>query len=55
MPSVACPTCRAPNAPGARFCQQCGGSLIATACTQCGTAVPHGAKFCAQCGKATDA
>ncbi|WP_342663602.1 double zinc ribbon domain-containing protein [Curvibacter lanceolatus] len=51
VPRVACPTCRTANAPSARFCQQCGGSLTAMACTQCGTALQPGAKFCGQCGK----
>ncbi|MBI2747006.1 MAG: zinc-ribbon domain-containing protein [Burkholderiales bacterium] len=49
---VACPNCKALNAPGARFCQQCGTSLALSACTQCGTKLQPGVKFCSQCGKA---
>ncbi|EEZ6870470.1 zinc-ribbon domain-containing protein, partial [Escherichia coli] len=36
----------------ARFCQQCGTSLVPSACAQCGTTLQPGTKFCAQCGKA---
>nr|WP_296339802.1 zinc ribbon domain-containing protein [uncultured Acidovorax sp.] len=49
---MACPSCRAANTPGARFCQQCGTSLTPSACAQCGTTLQPGAKFCAQCGRA---
>jgi RNA polymerase subunit RPABC4/transcription elongation factor Spt4 len=51
----ACPACRAVNGPGARFCQQCGGSMQPAACRQCGTAMQAGAKFCAQCGQPSHA
>ncbi|WP_435889073.1 double zinc ribbon domain-containing protein [Variovorax boronicumulans] len=51
----ACPACRAVNAAGARFCQQCGTSMLPAACRQCGTALAPGAKFCAQCGQSTQA
>ncbi|WP_071603806.1 double zinc ribbon domain-containing protein [Dickeya zeae] len=47
---MSCPQCRSLNAPNARFCQQCGVSLLPAACPQCGTSVQAGAKFCAQCG-----
>ncbi|MES2319142.1 MAG: zinc ribbon domain-containing protein [Pseudomonadota bacterium] len=40
------------NAPGAKFCHQCGTSLTPVACLQCGTSVQPGTKFCGQCGKA---
>ncbi|TXH87284.1 MAG: zinc-ribbon domain-containing protein [Rhodoferax sp.] len=46
-----CSACRAQNQPNARFCQQCGKSLIPSACRQCGTTMQTGAKFCAQCGQ----
>ena len=49
--TVACPSCRAINAVGARFCQQCGTSLTPSVCAQCGTTLQAGAKFCGQCGK----
>ncbi|RSZ32286.1 zinc-ribbon domain-containing protein [Variovorax sp. 553] len=51
----ACPACRAVNAPGARFCQQCGGSMQPAACRQCGTTMQAGAKFCGQCGQPSEA
>jgi membrane protease subunit (stomatin/prohibitin family) len=52
--SVACASCHASNAPGAKFCSSCGTSLSPpkTHCTQCGTAAAPGAKFCAGCGAA---
>ncbi|MDA8258404.1 MAG: zinc-ribbon domain-containing protein, partial [Betaproteobacteria bacterium] len=40
------------NASGARFCQQCGTSLLAGKCSGCGAELSAGTKFCAQCGKA---
>lgn len=49
---IGCPNCRVMNAPGARFCQQCGTSLTPAACAQCGTVLQAGAKFCGQCGHA---
>ena len=49
---VACPNCKALNALGARFFQQCGTTLVPSACTQCGTTLQAWAKFCAHCGKA---
>ncbi|MFM0334901.1 double zinc ribbon domain-containing protein [Paraburkholderia fungorum] len=48
-----CPACRAFNATNARFCQQCGTSLLPAACSGCQAALPPGAKFCQQCGAAT--
>ena len=48
---VVCPSCRATNGVGARFCQQCGTSLVPKVCKQCGSTVQAGAKFCAQCGQ----
>lgn len=53
MGSVACPNCPTQNASGARFCQQCGASLIPAKCTQCGATVQSNSKFCGQCGKAS--
>jgi membrane protease subunit (stomatin/prohibitin family) len=50
---IACPACRTANAPGARFCQQCGASMQPAACRQCGTTMQAGAKFCAQCGQSS--
>lgn len=50
LAGAACPSCRAMNATGARFCQNCGASLAPRACTQCGTNLAMNAKFCGQCG-----
>ncbi|WP_369831420.1 zinc ribbon domain-containing protein [Dickeya sp. Secpp 1600] len=47
---VSCPNCRSLHAPTARFCQQCGSSLVPAVCPQCSTSVQAGAKFCGQCG-----
>lgn len=47
---IGCPNCRVLNAPGARFCQQCGMSLVPVACTQCGASLQASTKF-GQCGK----
>src|SRR3989454_977903 len=46
-----CPQCQQENPPGARFCLQCGRSLLAD-CAACGQPLPEGAKFCMQCGAA---
>ena len=51
---VACASCHAPNAPGAKFCSSCGAAMAPKGvhCTQCGTAARPGAKFCGNCGGA---
>jgi membrane protease subunit (stomatin/prohibitin family) len=51
---IACASCHAPNAPGAKFCSSCGTAMAPKGvhCTQCGVAVAPGAKFCAGCGGA---
>src|SRR2546425_8001881 len=46
-----CPQCQQENPSGARFCLQCGRSLLAD-CAACGQPLPEGAKFCMQCGAA---
>ena len=48
---IGCPSCKTLNAPGARFCQQCGMSLVPAVCKQCGALLQAGAKFCGQCGQ----
>jgi predicted ATPase/class 3 adenylate cyclase len=46
-----CARCRHENAPGAKFCGQCGGRLE-VACPACRTVNPLGNKFCQECGTA---
>jgi membrane protease subunit (stomatin/prohibitin family) len=52
--TVACAACGTANAPGAKFCSSCGGSMAppTVACPSCGTANAPGAKFCSSCGTA---
>jgi len=50
---TSCPSCRVMNPGNARFCRQCGTSLVPAACAQCGSVMVAGAKFCAQCGTAS--
>lgn len=50
---VACPGCGTANAPGAKFCMNCGTGIPAAGpsfCTGCGTELAPGAKFCPNCG-----
>ena len=47
-----CLSCRTTNAGGARFCRQCGESLVSANCGQCNAVMATGAKFCSQCGSA---
>ena len=44
-----CPECGSENAPGRKFCGECGHPL-ARACPACGTANEPTAKFCGECG-----
>ncbi len=56
--TMACASCRFPNAPEAKFCRQCGAPLAANAappqagiaCPGCGQPVADGLKFCRTCG-----
>lgn len=52
--TTSCPTCKAPNAAGAKFCASCGTKLdvasSASACPQCGFALDSSSKFCPNCG-----
>ncbi len=53
-PAVACANCNASNAPGARFCANCGNALAQSQyCAQCGAEMALGARFCANCGTPT--
>jgi class 3 adenylate cyclase len=44
-----CPSCGHDNAPGQKFCGECGGGLAA-ACPSCGAENAPGQKFCGECG-----
>jgi class 3 adenylate cyclase/tetratricopeptide (TPR) repeat protein len=44
-----CPSCGRDNVDGARFCIDCGTSLV-PACQACGAELPEGARFCPNCG-----
>ena len=46
---MTCSKCRTENAPGAKFCVECGESLKGR-CPKCGLANPANAKFCQECG-----
>ena len=51
--AVLCPSCRAENPPGARFCSSCGKPMGAMKCPKCQTELAPGAKFCSSCGEKT--
>ena len=46
---MTCSKCRTENAPGAKFCVECGESFKGR-CPKCGLANPANAKFCQECG-----
>lgn len=53
--AIACPACGASNAPGVRFCSECGSRLEAEGpakriCPSCGAEVEAGVRFCGECG-----
>ena len=47
-----CPKCNAQNVAAAKFCNECGTSLLPVACPKCGHVPQAGAKFCIECGTA---
>jgi len=49
---VACPKCGGGNAPGAKFCHECGARMgtETVPCVKCGTPLAAGTKFCNECG-----
>lgn len=51
-PAATGPTCAAGhrNAPGAKFCGECGGKIGPALCAKCGGALAAGSKFCSGCG-----
>ena len=46
-----CTNCGATNAPGQKFCGDCG-TLLGRACPNCGAPYPDGRRFCGDCGTA---
>jgi membrane protease subunit (stomatin/prohibitin family) len=50
--TMPCPNCGKPNAPGAKFCAECGGKMevAQVPCVKCGAKLREGAKFCSECG-----
>src|SRR5262245_7915944 len=47
-----CPACSAVNSETARFCSNCGRSLLIR-CVNCQSELAPGARFCSNCGQAT--
>src|SRR5262249_60095491 len=52
--TMLCPSCRAENQDGKKFCTECG-SPLARACSSCGAAIEGSEKFCGECGSALQA
>jgi membrane protease subunit (stomatin/prohibitin family) len=52
--TVECPACHAQVREGAKFCDSCGGKMLA-ACANCQAELRPGAKFCDSCGTAVAA
>jgi membrane protease subunit (stomatin/prohibitin family) len=48
---VPCPKCGHPNAPGVKFCTECGAKQGASTCANCQAELSPGAKFCNECGQ----
>jgi class 3 adenylate cyclase len=46
---VICSNCQTENAPGTKFCKECG-TRLSLACATCGNALLPDAKFCGECG-----
>src|SRR3982751_197218 len=46
---IACPQCGHQNAPGAKFCVDCGAQLGKATCPNCKAELSPGAKFCSEC------
>ena len=49
--AAVCPSCRAENPAGAKFCSSCGKAMAALKCPKCQTDLAPGAKFCSSCGE----
>ncbi len=59
---IVCPSCGTANAPGVRFCQNCGTKLelpppapVSVTCPDCGAANTPGTRFCGSCGAKLEA
>src|SRR5689334_1998358 len=48
---VPCPKCGHQNAPGAKFCMECGAKQGPATCANCQAELTPGAKFCNECGQ----
>jgi membrane protease subunit (stomatin/prohibitin family) len=48
---VPCPKCGHKNAPGAKFCMECGEKQGPATCANCQAELTPGAKFCNECGQ----
>lgn len=50
-----CPSCKAENAAGSKFCAGCGAALpkmpVPVRCAACGAESPEGSRFCKGCGR----
>src|SRR6266568_3807892 len=51
---MVCSNCGADNAPGTKFCPECGTPLV-RACPACGNPLKGGEKFCGECGTRLEA
>ena len=48
---ISCPSCKAENPAGAKFCGACGKEIVSgVKCGKCGAQASPGAKFCPECG-----
>jgi class 3 adenylate cyclase/tetratricopeptide (TPR) repeat protein len=50
MSPTSCAACGTTQVEGARFCHECGSSLVTPQCRACGEPIVGGAKFCSACG-----
>jgi len=48
---VPCAKCGHQNAPGAKFCVECGAKQGPATCSNCQSELSPGAKFCNECGQ----
>lgn len=49
-PTKPCPKCQTSVLASAKFCNECGASLLPAVCPKCSTPSQSGAKFCIECG-----